>query len=164
MRSGLAKWLGLAVSLAACLGAGVVGSLLMRESPREWYQQLAKPAWNPPGWVFGPAWTVLYVLMAVAAWRVWWRGPAPGVALALGVFAAQLVLNAIWTGLFFTLRSPAAALVDIVALWLAIGVTIRLFRPISPEAAWLMAPYWLWVTYALSLNLGIYILNRPSPP
>jgi tryptophan-rich sensory protein len=164
VKSALAKWLGLAVSLGACLAAGAVGSAWMDDSSLAWYEQLSRPAWNPPSWVFGPVWSALYVLMAVAAWRVWLKWPRHGVPVALAAFATQLVLNAIWTGLFFALRSPAAGLADIVALWVAIGVTAWLFRPISQAAAWLMAPYWLWVTYAFSLNLGIYFLNPPRPP
>lgn len=153
------RWLGLVVILAACAAAGAVGSAFMAASDRSWYAGLSKPSFNPPGWLFGPVWTVLYILMAVAAWLVYLKWPARGVKPALTAFAVQLVLNAIWTGLFFTLKSPLAGLADIIALWLAIGATMWLFRPISTGAFWLMVPYWLWVSFAMVLNGAIVRLN-----
>lgn len=120
-----------------------------------WYDQLIKPALNPPSWVFGPAWTVLYVLMAVAAVLVWrkkkWN--------ALAIFGVQLALNLIWTPLFFGLHSPSWAFVDIVLLWGAIVWTIVAFSKVSKTAAWLLAPYILWVSFAAYLNFSIWLLN-----
>jgi translocator protein len=120
-----------------------------------WYDLLVKPALNPPSWVFGPAWTVLYVLMAVAALLVWkkkkWN--------ALAVFGIQLGLNLIWTPLFFGLHSPGWAFVDIVLLWAAIVWTIVAFSKVSKTAAWLLAPYILWVSFAAYLNLSVWMLN-----
>ena len=126
-----------------------------------WYTGLAKPSFNPPAWLFGPAWTLLYLMMAVAAWLVWKQGiGAAGVKLALAVFLAQLILNTLWSILFFGLRSPLAGLVDIVALWLAILATIVLFFRASPPAGLLLPPYIGWVTFAAIPNAAILRLNR----
>ena len=113
-----------------------------------------------PAWVFGPVWTALYLSMAIAAWLVWRRAGWPGGARALGLFAVQLALNAAWSPLFFGLRSPAAGLVDIAALWLAIAATVFAFFRIAPVAGALLVPYWLWVTFATALNAAIWSLNR----
>lgn len=149
----------LGLFLAICLGVAAAGAWFTAGSVATWYPTLAKPPWNPPAWVFGPVWTVLYVSMAVAAWLVWrragWRR-APG---ALGLFAAQLALNAAWSPLFFGFRSPGAALVDIVLLWLAIAVTVVAFSRIVPLAGALLVPYWLWVSFATALNAAIWRLN-----
>ena len=124
--------------------------------PGEWYQSIAKPSWTPPGWLFGPVWTVLYALMAVAAWRVWRTAPAPARSLALGLMLAQLVLNAAWSPLFFGLRSPALAFVDICALWLALVWTMVAFRRVDAPAGWMLVPYLAWVSFALVLNGAIW--------
>jgi tryptophan-rich sensory protein len=147
-------------AVGVCLLAGVVGGLFTSPAIPGWYAALNKPAFTPPNWVFAPAWTTLYVLMGLAAFLVWdkgWRRPV--VKPALGVFAAQLVLNVLWSILFFGARSPAAGLVDIVALWLAIGASIVLFRRVSAAAAVLMVPYLAWVTFATALNVAIVALN-----
>ena len=124
--------------------------------PGAWYAALAKPPWNPPAWIFGPAWTLLYTLMAVAAWLVWkrdgWRRP-------LLLYWLQLVLNAAWTPIFFGAHQLGWALVEIVALWLAILLTLLSFRRINPLAAWLLAPYLAWVTFATALNFALWRLN-----
>jgi len=126
-----------------------------------WYQGLAKPPFNPPEWLFGPAWTLLYLLMAVAAWLVWKQGiGAAGVKLALAVFLTQLVLNALWSVFFFGLRSPLAGLVDIVVLWLTILATIVFFFRVSVPAGVLLLPYIAWVSFAAILNAAILRLNR----
>lgn len=147
-------------AVGVCLLAGVVGGLFTSPAIPGWYAALNKPAFTPPNWVFAPAWTTLYVLMGLAAFLVWdkgWRRPV--VKPALGVFAAQLVLNFLWSVLFFGARSPAAGLVDIVALWLAIGASIVLFARVSKAAAALMVPYLAWVTFATALNVAIVALN-----
>jgi tryptophan-rich sensory protein len=147
-------------AVGVCLLAGVVGGLFTSPAIPGWYAALNKPAFTPPNWVFAPAWTTLYVLMGLAAFLVWdkgWRRPV--VKPALGVFAAQLVLNVLWSILFFGARSPAAGLVDIVALWLAIGASIVLFARVSKAAAALMVPYLAWVTFATALNVAIVALN-----
>lgn len=122
-----------------------------------WYAGLTKPAFTPPAAVFGPIWTMLYVLMAFAAWRAWRRSAAP--ALVVGVFAAQLVLNALWSQLFFGWQRPDLALVEIGFLWLAIAATIMVFRRADSAAAWLLAPYLAWVSFAALLNVEIVRLN-----
>ena len=153
------------LKLLACLAvvfvAGGIGSLATAKAIPTWYKGLAKPSFNPPEWLFGPAWTVLYLLMAVAAFLVWKQGfNSAGVKLALAVFLAQLILNALWSILFFGLRSPLAGLVDIIVLWLAILATIVLFFRVSSAAGILLLPYIAWVTFAAVLNAAILRLNR----
>ncbi len=146
--------------VALCLGVAGAGAWFTSGSVSAWFPTLRKPAWNPPAWVFGPVWTALYLMMATAAWLVWRRAGFSGAAGALGLFAAQLALNAAWSPLFFGLRSPAAALADIIVLWIAIALTTIAFRRIVPLAAVLLVPYWLWVTFAAALNYSIWRLNR----
>jgi translocator protein len=151
----------LIASLAVVLVAGGIGSLATTKAIPTWYQALKKPSFNPPEWLFGPAWTVLYLLMAVAAFLVWKQGfNAAGVKLALAVFLVQLVLNALWSILFFGFRSPLAGLVNIAVLWLAILATIALFFRVSMPAGVLLLPYIAWVTFAALLNAAILRLNR----
>lgn len=120
--------------------------------PGEWYQQLDKPSWTPPDWLFPVAWGLLYVLMAYAAWRVW---DIAGLGLAVYVWGGQLVLNAGWSAVFFGMKSPGLALAELAALWLGVAATIWLFAPVDPLAAWLLAPYIVWVSFAGVLNLEI---------
>jgi benzodiazapine receptor len=151
----------LLASLAVVLAAGGIGSLATTKAIPTWYKGLNKPSFNPPEWLFGPAWTVLYLLMAVAAWLVWKRGiGATGVKLALAMFLVQLVLNALWSVFFFGLRSPLAGLVNIAVLWLAILATIALFFRVSVPAGVLLLPYIAWVSFAALLNAAILHLNR----
>jgi tryptophan-rich sensory protein len=151
----------LVASLAVVLAAGAVGSLATAKTIPTWYKGLAKPSFNPPEWLFGPAWTLLYLLMAVAAFLVWRQGfGAPGVKLALVVFLVQLVLNCLWSIFFFGLRSPLAGLVDIVVLWLGIIATIVLFFRVSVPAGVLLLPDIGWVSFAAILNAAILRLNR----
>lgn len=153
-------WLMLAVFLAACLGAGGLGAWWSRDALMSWYPTLRKPPWNPPNWIFGPVWTALYLSMAVAAWTVWQRRDRASVGWPLGLFGVQLLLNAVWSPLFFNLRSTGLALVDIVLLWTTIAATILAFRRVSATAAVLMVPYLAWVTFASALNAAIWSLNR----
>ena len=124
--------------------------------PGPWYVALDKPAWNPPAWIFGPAWTLLYTLMAIAAWLVWkrggWRRPLP-------LYFVQLLLNAAWTPIFFGAHQLAWALVEIVALWIAILLTLLSFHRVSKTAGWLFAPYLAWVTFAAILNFTLWRMN-----
>ena len=144
--------------LAASYAAALIGS---RFEPDAWYEQLVKPAWTPPGWLFGPVWTVLYGLMGVAAWLVWKRRGFAGAPNALGAFIVQLALNAAWSWLFFGLRRPGLALLDILLLWAAIAITALLFWRHRGLAAALLVPYLLWVSFAACLNFEIWRLNRP---
>lgn len=144
------------LSVAVCFGAAAIGAQFM---PGEWYESLNKPSWNPPNWVFGPVWTVLYLMMAVSAWLVWRVRGWGGARHALTLFGVQLALNACWSWLFFGRYRPDLALVDIVLLWLAIGLTIRAFWSISRLAAYLLVPYWLWVSFATGLNFTLWRVN-----
>jgi benzodiazapine receptor len=151
----------LLATLAVVLTAGGIAALATTRATPTWYQTLKKPSFDPPEWLFGPAWTLLYLLMAVAAWLVWKQGiGAPGVKLALAVFLVQLILNALWSVFFFGLRSPLAGLVDIIALWLAILATTIFFFRISVPAGVLLLPYIAWVSFAAILNAAILRLNR----
>ncbi len=145
--------------VAACFGAALVGSAFTAPSIPEWYESLAKPFFTPPSWLFGPVWTALYLAMAFAGWLVWRAGITSTIALPLALFGGQLMLNALWSILFFGLRSPGVALAEILVLWAAILATLLLFRPISREAGWLLAPYLAWVTFAALLNFEIW---RPN--
>lgn len=142
--------------LLLCFAAAAMGGLFM---PGEWYASLKKPSWNPPGWIFGPVWTALYTMMAVAAWLVWKRGGFSAQRRALALFLAQLALNAVWTPLFFGLHRPGVAFAEILLLWLAIAATLTAFRPVSRVAAWLLAPYLAWVSFAAALNYALWRLN-----
>ncbi|MGF1643415.1 MAG: TspO/MBR family protein [Thiotrichales bacterium] len=142
--------------LLLCFAASAMGALFM---PGEWYAGLNKPAWNPPGWIFGPVWTALYAMMAVAAWLVWQRGGFAVQRRPLRLFLAQLALNALWTPLFFGLRQPGVAFAEILLLWLAILATLLAFRPVSRAAAWLLVPYLAWVSFAAVLNGTLWHLN-----
>ena len=129
-------------------------------APDLWYESLNKPSWNPPGWLFGPVWTVLYSLIGYAGYLAWSSSVGPARQNAFWIFALQLILNALWTPLFFGLRSLGLSLVDIIALWLVIFLNIIVFYRLKPAAGVLLAPYWLWVTFALVLNTRIWWLDR----
>ncbi len=126
--------------------------------PGPWFEALAKPSWNPPNWLFGPVWTVLYLAIAIAGWLVWKRSNGQATP-ALYFWFAQLGLNALWSWLFFGLHRPPLALVDILALLASIIAFAILARPISPAAALLFVPYALWVAFATALNATIWRLN-----
>lgn len=139
--------------VALCYAAALSGIVFM---PGEWYASLNKPSWNPPSWVFGPVWTTLYIAMGVSAWLVWRAGNA---RLALSVFLIQLLLNALWTPVFFGLKQPGAAFTVIVAMWCAIAATIALFWRHSRVASALLVPYLAWVSFASALNFALWRLN-----
>lgn len=143
-------WL-LLTSAAAAFGAQFM--------PGAWYAALAKPAWTPPSAVFGPVWTVLYVMMAVAVWLVWQKRHTTRVGLALALWVLQLTLNALWSWLFFGRHQIGLALVDIGLLWLAIAATIVAFRRVHRVAALLLVPYLAWVSFASALNWALWRLN-----
>jgi tryptophan-rich sensory protein len=124
-----------------------------------WYAAMVKPSWSPPGWLFGPVWTLLYVLMAVAAWLVWREDGWARQRRPLTLYVVQLMLNAAWTPIFFGLRQPGWALLEIVALLAAILATLISFKPVRPLAAWLLAPYLAWVSFAAFLNFTLWRLN-----
>ena len=150
----------LIVCVVACLAAGAIGSIFTRGAIPTWYATLEKPAFNPPNWLFAPVWTLLYILMGIAAFLVWRKGSENRqVRIALIVFLVQLVLNALWSVVFFGLESPLYGLIVIVVLWVAILFTVLRFFRISWAASGLMWPYLLWVTFAAVLNASIWLLN-----
>lgn len=142
--------------LALTFGAAWVGSRFL---PGEWYEGLARPAWNPPNSIFAPVWTVLYLLMAVAAFLVWRRHGAAGTRFPLALFVLQLALNAAWSWLFFGLHRPDLAFVDIVVLWVAILATLISFWKLDRFAGVLLIPYLVWVSFAAVLNWTIWRMN-----
>jgi translocator protein len=152
--------LGWIMFVAICGGAAAVGSWFTASSVKTWYPRLIKPAGTPASWVFAPVWSALYLMIATAAWLVWLQRSAVHVVLPLTLFSIQLMLNAIWSFVFFRLRLPGAALVEIAFLLAAIALTAANFEPVSPPAFWLMIPYLAWITYATYLNAGIWRLNR----
>ena len=140
--------------------AGLVGYLFTYISIPVWYADLVKPAFVPPSWLFGPAWTILYVLMGAASYMVWRVGSRRiKVRNALSLYGVQLALNVTWSYLFFKLHNPLYALVEIIVLWAVIAVTTWKFYEVERKAATLMVPYLLWVTFAAMLNYYIYVLN-----
>lgn len=141
--------------------AGIIGSLFTRDAISLWYVNLVRPTIAPPSWVFAPVWTTLYLLMGIAAYLVWRKaGEVKGVGMALALFVFQLVLNTLWSILFFGLRSPGAAFAEIIFLWLAIVATMVAFYRVSRTAMWLLVPYLLWVSFAGYLNYTFWILNN----
>ncbi|MDQ1560535.1 MAG: translocator protein [Pyrinomonadaceae bacterium] len=157
---GASQWIGLACAVAACFAAAGIGSLYTTPAIPTWYASLQKPAWTPPAWLFGPVWTLLYLAMAIAVWLVWRERGFAAASLAITLFAVQLVLNALWSIVFFGWRRPDLALVEIFFLWAAIFATMLSFWRVLHAAGWLMWPYLMWVTFAGFLNLAIWRLNR----
>lgn len=148
-------------SAVTFIAAGI-GSLGMTgDDTWQWYEQLNKPFFQPPDWLFGPVWTVLYTLMAVAVFLVWQKGfDKKSVRIAMSFFAIQLALNACWTIVFFGLNSIFGGLIEIIILWASIFVTVIQFKKVSTAAWVLMLPYLVWVSFAVLLNTSLYILNR----
>ena len=146
-------WLGLTF-VAAFIGS--------RFLPDAWYASLKKPSWNPPNWIFAPVWTLLYLMMAVAAWQVWRIHGLQGAWGPLGLFVLELVLNCGWTWIFFGRHRPGAALIDIAALWVILLSTLIAFWRLEPWAGLLLVPYLAWVTFASALNYSIYLRNRQA--
>lgn len=149
----------LILCIALCLGIGALGSIVTASEIPTWYASLNKPAWTPPPAVFPVVWTILYVLMGIALWLLWQAAPSVQRGAALGWFALQLAFNAIWTPVFFGMHAPLTGLIVIVALLIAIAMTIWRAWPVSRAAAWLLVPYLVWVAYATSLNAGIAAMN-----
>ena len=153
-------WIALLIFFGICFAVGASGSVFTASSVKTWYPGLLKPAGTPPPWIFGPVWSILYLLMATAAWLVWRQRIHEDVWLALALFVVQLMLNGLWSLAFFGLRSPGAALVEISVLLIAIAMTTMRFAEFSRPAFWLMTPYGTWVLYASYLNFGIWHLNK----
>ena len=157
----LNKFVKLVGAVVVCEMAGVVGSIFTTPSIPGWYSSLTKPAINPPSWVFAPVWTTLFLLMGIAVFLVWNKGlKDKKTKIALTVFGVQLVLNTLWSIIFFGYHQPGWAFAEIIVLWLAIFISIVYFAKISRLAAWLLVPYILWVSFASYLNFSIWDLNK----
>ncbi|MBP6860306.1 MAG: tryptophan-rich sensory protein [Candidatus Pacebacteria bacterium] len=150
----------LAVALIVPQATGALGTIFTTPALADWYDTINRPSLVPPDWVFGVVWPTLFFLMGIAAFLVWRKGlSAPFVRIALSVFLFQLVLNMLWSYLFFGIKSLGGAAIEVMVLWAAILATIVLFARVSRTAAWLLVPYLLWVSFATYLNVSIYFLN-----
>ena len=153
-------WLKLLISIAIPLGIGALAGWFTAHGVNGWYRTIAKPSWNPPDAVFAPVWTLLYILMGIALYLVWKSDAAVEIKRrAILFWAGQLILNSMWSFLFFSKHDIGFAFVEILILWLAILFTILLFARISKAAAWLLVPYISWVTFATILTYTIWRLN-----
>lgn len=152
-------WLQLLAFILVCEAIGLLGGLWTGPEIPRWYRTLVKPSFNPPGWIFGPVWTALYLLMAIAAWLVFNVPSSSTRSLGLTLFLIQLTLNLAWSYIFFRKHAIGAAALEVSILWCSIGATTIVFSQVSATSAWLMAPYWAWVTFASILNATIWRLN-----
>lgn len=149
----------LLVSIALPLAVGIIAGIFTTRAIPDWYATLNRPAFSPPNWIFGPVWTMLYLLMGISLYLVWSEEPSQVRTFAIAVFVIQLFLNFCWSFLFFRFRLIGVAAAEIILLWLAIVITLFLFYRVRPLAAWLNIPYLLWVTFAAILNSAFYKLN-----
>ena len=155
----LQQAIGLVAAIVICFAAAGLGGLVTTPQIPNWYADLAKPTWTPPDWIFGPVWSLLYLMMAVAAWLVWREAGFAGAKWPLALFAIQLALNSLWSVLFFGFQNPGAAAIEIVILWTAILATLVAFWNRSMLAGGLLLPYLTWVSYAAVLNVAIWQMN-----
>lgn len=155
----LSHWINSLKYIGICEAVGLAGSVFTSKSIPNWYDQLQKPSITPPSWVFGPVWTLLYALMGISA-SIISQKKEQGKSVGMTVFYLQLLLNFLWTVIFFGMRSPFAGLVEIFILWIFIAVTIILFWKLSPSAALLLVPYLLWTSFASVLNFQFWRINR----
>ncbi|MFP4403398.1 MAG: TspO/MBR family protein [Nanoarchaeota archaeon] len=150
----------LIISIIICQLAGVIGSIFTVNTIATWYETLNKPFFNPPGFIFGPVWIILYFLIGISLYSVWSKKiNTKTKKLAIIIFFIQLILNAMWSIIFFGLKSPFFAFIEIIFLWIFIFLTMFYFNKISKIATYLLIPYLLWVSFALILNFSIYLLN-----
>ncbi len=154
------RWLALLLFLLVSFTAAAIGGYATADAVRTWYPTLVKPTWNPPSFLFAPVWTLLYIAMSVAAWRVWLRRELPGVRSALRLFFASLFLNALWSVLFFGLHRPGWALLEVLVFWGTLVALLGRFRRLDAVAGWLWVPYVAWVSFATVLNAAVWWLNR----
>jgi tryptophan-rich sensory protein len=148
-------------SVSMCLLMGFLGSFVTRSSITTWYAQLSRPSFTPPNWTFGVVWPLLYMMMGISAFIIWNKGLDKRIVkVALGIFALQLILNGLWTPIFFGLHLIGLALVEIIILWATILITILTFWKVSKTAALLLLPYILWVSFAVVLNTALFLLNK----
>jgi tryptophan-rich sensory protein len=153
------QWWKLIVSIALPLGLGTIAGLFTSQAVPEWYASLNRPSFNPPNWIFGPVWTTLYILMGISLFLVWKQEPGRNRNRAIGVFLFQLLLNFLWSFIFFYFNEIGLALIEIILLWISIVVMLVLFYRVKPLAAYLNIPYLLWVSFATVLNAAYYTLN-----
>ncbi len=146
-------------SIVICQLAGIIGSVFTAPAIQGWYTGIAKPAFNPPSWIFAPVWTTLFLLMGISLYLIIREKQTPKIRIAEYVFTIQLVLNIIWSVLFFGLQNPGAAFAEIIILWIAIAGSIYYFYKINKTAAYLLVPYIAWVSFATILNYSIFVLN-----
>jgi translocator protein len=146
-------------SIMLCLIAGGIGSIFTAPQITGWYMTLNKPFLNPPNWIFAPVWTTLYILMGISLFLVWRKNEKTSKP-AIAVFLIQLLINVLWSVIFFNMHLILAAYVWIIIMWVAILVTMLMFYKFSKTATWLLLPYILWVSFASYLNLGVYLANR----
>ncbi|MEJ1994412.1 MAG: tryptophan-rich sensory protein [Limibacillus sp.] len=156
----LTSYLALFGFIGACTLVAMSGAVFR---PGQWYEELDKPDWRPPNWLFGPAWSVLYAMIAVSGWFVWLEVGFSGAVLAFCVYGVQLLLNAAWSGVFFGLRRPDLAFAELLLLWCSILANILVFFPIDAAAGWLLVPYLAWVSFAGLLNYSIWRRNGSKP-
>ncbi len=147
-------------SLVLPLGLGAIAGLFTAEAVPEWYETLNRPSFNPPNWLFGPVWTILYILLGISLFLIWKKSASKERNLAILVFLLQQALNFAWSFIFFYFNMIGFALVEIILLWASIIIMLILFRKIKPIAAYINIPYLIWVTFAAILNAGYYLLNR----
>jgi translocator protein len=148
-------------SIALCQLAGIIGSIFTTQSVRTWYPTLTKPSFSPPNWLFAPAWITLYTMMGIALYLVWQKSETTEVSkLTFAMFFVQLILNALWSFIFFGLRSPFWGFVEIMVLWVTIAISLLLFWRVSITAGVLLIPYLLWVSFAATLTFSIWRLNQ----
>ncbi|HUX44889.1 MAG TPA: TspO/MBR family protein [Terracidiphilus sp.] len=153
------RWISLGVWLGICFAVAAVGGRWTAGEIPAWYRTLTRPSFAPPNWVFGPVWSLLYLLMGIAAWRVWESAAGGMRTRGLTLFLLQLGLNLAWSWIFFHRHAIGAALVEVAVLWMMIGITTMTFAQVDRAAGWMMAPYWAWVTFATALNAGYWRLN-----
>jgi len=153
------RWTALILWIGICFAVSAIGGRWTATEIPTWYRTLIRPSIAPPNWVFGPVWTLLYALMAIAAWTAGQSSPSPLRTWGLALFVVQLALNLAWSWIFFHRHAVGEAVVEIVLLWAAIAATTVLFGRVAPLAAWLMAPYLAWVSFAAVLNVAFWRLN-----
>ncbi|MBI5554219.1 MAG: tryptophan-rich sensory protein [Candidatus Diapherotrites archaeon] len=153
------KGMELIIAILICQLAGVIGSVFTFPAITEWYSELIKPTFTPPSWVFGPAWITLYTLMGIALFVVWQERTNKRIQKGILLFGIQLALNTGWSVLFFGLRQPFYAFIEIILLWLVLAFTLREFLKINKTAAYLLLPYLAWVSLAMALNYSVWVLN-----
>jgi len=153
------RWVSLLLWLGLCFAVAGMGGRWTAAEVSGWYRTLVRPAIAPPNWVFGPVWTTLYALMAIAAWQVWLSAASPMRTWGLILFLLQLGLNLAWSWIFFRQHAIGPALAEVLILWAAIGAATLVFGRVSGVSAWLMAPYWAWVSFAALLNAAFWRSN-----